>query len=211
VDLPAVTGGFLSPPSLRSSSRPPQPTGPWLRTGYVVPFLLATPTRFASLAASRRFPRITGYTAGLCPTPCFELPARPSLLWVRAPSLRAVTPTPRGGTRHPSLPSLPLAFLHRTWSRLLYFPSPQLRCGLCLRRCSVRCPLRRARLLALLGWSDLELCSGRRGRLHPSLPEAGHPDPESGITTQPSWGELWPDLHRLEHCRYRLHVLSQSR
>lgn len=30
--------------------------------------------------------------------------------------------------------------------------------------------------------------SGRRGRLHPSLPEAGHPGPESGITTQPSWG-----------------------
>ena len=30
--------------------------------------------------------------------------------------------------------------------------------------------------------------SGRRGRLHPSLPEAGHPHPESGITTPPSWG-----------------------
>ena len=30
--------------------------------------------------------------------------------------------------------------------------------------------------------------SGRRGRLHPSLPGAGYPDPESGITTPPSWG-----------------------
>ena len=30
--------------------------------------------------------------------------------------------------------------------------------------------------------------SGRRGRLHPSLPGAGYLDPESGITTQPSWG-----------------------
>src|SRR2546428_12450207 len=49
--------------------------------------------------------------------------------------------------------------------------------------------LRRAELLALLGGSDLELSSGRRGRLHPSLPGAGHPVPESGMTTQPSWGK----------------------
>jgi len=48
--------------------------------------------------------------------------------------------------------------------------------------------LRPTKLLALLDWSDLETSSGRRGLLHPSLPEAGHPDPESGITTQPSWG-----------------------
>jgi len=26
----------------------------------------------------------------------------------------------------------------------------------------------------------------------------------------PPGGELWPDFHRLEYCRYRLHVLSQS-
>jgi len=49
--------------------------------------------------------------------------------------------------------------------------------------------LRPAELLALLGGSDLELSSGRRGRLHPSLPGAGHPVPESGMTTQPSWGK----------------------
>src|SRR5215475_13617871 len=49
--------------------------------------------------------------------------------------------------------------------------------------------LRPAKLLALLGWSDLELYSGRRGRLPPSLPGASHLDPESGITTQPSWGK----------------------
>jgi hypothetical protein len=30
--------------------------------------------------------------------------------------------------------------------------------------------------------------SGRRGRLHPSWPEASYPDPESGITTPLSWG-----------------------
>ena len=48
--------------------------------------------------------------------------------------------------------------------------------------------LRPARLLALLDWSDLEQNSGRRGRLLPSLPEVSYLDPESGITTQPSWG-----------------------
>ena len=48
--------------------------------------------------------------------------------------------------------------------------------------------LRPVQLLALLDWSDLEYNSGRRGRVHPSLPEAGHPPLESGITTQPSWG-----------------------
>ena len=121
------SGGFLRPPSLRPSLRPPRPTGPWLRTGYVVPFLLATPTRSASLADSRGFPRSAGYTAGLCPTTWSGLPARPSLLWVSTPSLRAITPTPRGGTRYPSLPSFPTAFLHRTRSRLLHFPSLQLR------------------------------------------------------------------------------------
>jgi hypothetical protein len=43
------------------------------------------------------------------------------------------------------------------------------------------------------------------------LPEAGPPDPESGITLHsPPGGELRPDFHRLECCRYRLHVLSQS-
>src|SRR5262245_23931354 len=49
--------------------------------------------------------------------------------------------------------------------------------------------LRPAQLLALLDWFDLELSSGRRGRLFPSLPGASHLDPESGITTQPSWGK----------------------
>jgi hypothetical protein len=48
--------------------------------------------------------------------------------------------------------------------------------------------LRPAKVLALLDWSDLELCSGRRGRLPPSLPRASHLDPESDITTQPCWG-----------------------
>src|SRR5262249_32320352 len=103
--------------------------------------------------------------------------------------LRAVTPTPRGGARDPSLPSLPLAFLHRTRSRFLCCPRHLFRSGLCLRRCSVRFMLRPAKLLALLDRSDLEFSSGRRGLLHPSLPGAGHPDPESGLTTQPSWGK----------------------
>ena len=36
--------------------------------------------------------------------------------------------------------------------------------------------------------------SGRRGRLHPSLPEAGHPHPESGMTTPPFWGRTMTGL-----------------
>ena len=90
--------------------------------GCVVPFLLATPTRSASLADSHRFPRNASYTAGLCPTTWSGLPTRPSLLWVITPSVRAATPTLRRGARHPSLPSLPEAFLHRTRSRLFPFP-----------------------------------------------------------------------------------------
>src|SRR5687768_18374028 len=48
--------------------------------------------------------------------------------------------------------------------------------------------LRPAGLLALLYRSDREFLS-RRGRLRPSFPEVGHPNPESGMTTQPLWGE----------------------
>ena len=147
-------GGVLRPPSLGPPLRPPQPTGPWLRTGCVVPFLFATPTRSASLADSRRFPRIAGYTAGLCPATCSGLPARPSLLWVSTPSVRAVTPTPRGGARHPSLSSLPLAFLHRTRRRLLCCSPtpvsvrgllPTLQCSLPATARKVACPPGRVR------------------------------------------------------------------
>jgi hypothetical protein len=60
--------------------------------------------------------------------------------------------------------------------------------GLTLRRCNVRLMLRPAGLLALLYRSDREF-PNRRGRLRPSFPEVGHPNPESGMTTQPLWGE----------------------
>jgi len=53
-------------------------------------------TRSAALTGSSGFPRATGYTRGLCPTTWSGLPVRASLLWVSAPFLRAVTPTPRG-------------------------------------------------------------------------------------------------------------------
>ena len=85
--------------------RPPQPTGPWLQAGSVVPPILATTTRSASLNDSHGLPRCAGYTAGLRPTTWSGLPARPSLLWVSTPSLRAITPTPRGGTETPQIHS----------------------------------------------------------------------------------------------------------
>ena len=80
---------------------------------------------------------------------------------------------------------LPVAFRNKTLRQLLYSTRHQLRSGMCLRRCSVRVMVRPARLLALLDWSDLECSSGRRGRVHPSVPEVGHPHPESGMTTPP--------------------------
>ena len=70
----------------------------------------------------------------------------------------------------------------------------QLPLGMCLRRGSVRLMLRPAEWLALLDWSDLEFSSGRRGRLPPSLPEVGHPHPESGMTTPPFWGRTMTGL-----------------
>jgi hypothetical protein len=83
--------------------QPPQPTGPWLQEGSIVPPILATTTRSASLDDSHRLPRCTGYTAGLCPTTRSGLSSRLSLLWRNAPSLRAITPTPRGGIETPQI------------------------------------------------------------------------------------------------------------
>ena len=62
------TVGILNATSRRLLQRPPQPTGPLLQVGYVVPLLIAPTTRSASLDDSHRFPRVTGYTLGLCPT-----------------------------------------------------------------------------------------------------------------------------------------------
>src|SRR5262249_9679328 len=78
----------------------------------------------------------------------------------------------------------------KTVRQLLYLPRHQLPSGICLRRYSVRVMVRPARLLALLDWSDLESSSSRRGRIHPSLPEGGHPNPESGMTTPSFWGRM---------------------
>ena len=94
----------LSQPVCLGSVRPPpQPTGPWLQEGSVVPPILAPTTRSASLDDSHGLPRCAGYTAGLCPTTWSGLPPRPALLWVNTPSLRAIAPMPRGETRIPQL------------------------------------------------------------------------------------------------------------
>ena len=96
--------------------------------------------------------------------------------------------------RDPSSSPLPVAFRNKTVRQLLYLPRHQLQSGICLRRYSVRVMVRPARLLALLDWSDLESSSSRRGRLHPSLPEGGHPHPESGMTTPSFWGRTMTGL-----------------
>jgi len=96
--------------------------------------------------------------------------------------------------RDPSSSPLPVAFRNKTVRQLLYLPRHQLPSGICLRRYSVRVMVRPARLLALLDWSDLESSSSRRGRIHPSLPEGGHPHPESGMTTPSFWGRTMTGL-----------------
>jgi len=79
--------------------RPETPTsrGPWLRTGYHVPFIIATPTSSASLGDSVGFPALAvippvfarlDVPSGRRDLPCFS---------VDFPSRRAITPTPRGG------------------------------------------------------------------------------------------------------------------
>ena len=134
-------------------------------------------------------PQVCARRPGLgCPRdlPCFGstlLPGVPSPL--RREEERAIPQLPPRSQRLSATTTV-RQLLHRT--------RPQLPSGICLRRCSVHLMLRPARLLALLDWSDLELSSGRRGRVHPSLPEAGHPDPESGMTTPPFWGRTMTGL-----------------
>src|SRR5262252_3615188 len=96
--------------------------------------------------------------------------------------------------RHPRYIPAPRGFPQQNNASAPPATQHQLPLGICLRRCSVRFMLRPAELLALLDWSDLGLSSGRRGRLHPSLPEVGHPHPESGMTTPPFWGRTMTGL-----------------
>ena len=66
------------------------------------------------------FPRTLVMPEAFCPTTWSGLPPRPSLLWVSAPSTRAVTSTP-GGEAGPIARDIPasMAFLIRAVSRLL--------------------------------------------------------------------------------------------
>ena len=70
--------------------------------------------------------------------------------------------------------------------------------------------LRPAKLLALLGWSDLELSLAAEDVYLRACPRPVTRTPSRVSLHSPPGGELWPDFHRLEHCRYRLHELSQS-
>jgi hypothetical protein len=110
--------------------------------------------------------------------PCFETTLLPS---VPSPLRREEE------QRHPSTIPAPRGFPQQNNASAPPATQHQLPLGICLRRCSVRFMLWPAGLLALLDWSDLEFSSGRRGRIHPSLPEVGHPHPESGMTTPPFW------------------------
>jgi hypothetical protein len=185
----AFSVGMINATSLGLSERPPQPTGPALRQSCVVPALVALPTRSASLDDSHGLPSVTGYTAGLCPTTWSGLPPRPSPLWVNAPSLRAIIPTPGGEGVTPQYRHHPQRLSATAYGvSSPTAPTPvavrgnltTLHCSLHATARRVACPPVRVRP------GDI---SGRRGRLRPSFPETGHPDLESDITTQPLWGE----------------------
>ena len=160
----------MSPPSLLLRPDPPVST---------------TPTDFPG---SLVIPRVCARRPGLgClrDLPCFGSTLLPS---VPSPLRREEE------RRHPRYVSAPRGFPQQNSASAPPATQHQLLLGICLRRCSVRFMLRPAGLLALLDWSDLEFSSGRRGRIHPSLPEVGHPHLESGMTTPPFWGRTMTGL-----------------
>jgi hypothetical protein len=147
--------GIINTTSLRRFERPPQPTGPLLQEGYVVPLILANMTRSASLDNSCRLPSVAGYTAGLCPTIWSGLSPRPSPLWVNALSLRAIIPTPEGEVATPQLITPSKAFRNRVLRQLLHHPDPCFcRVNLVTLQCLLDATARG--LLALLYRSDRE-------------------------------------------------------
>ena len=159
--------------SLRSSLLRPDPP------------VSTTPTDFPGALV---IPRVCARRPGLgCrrDLPCF------------APTLLPSVPSPlrrEEEQRHPRYIPAPRGFPQQNNASAPPATQRQLPLGICLRRCSVRFMLRPAGLLALLDWSDLEFSSGRRGRVHPSLPEVGHLHPESGMTTPPFWGRAMTGL-----------------
>ena len=185
----AFVVGIINATSLGRSARPPHSTGPLLQQSCVVSALNAPTTRSASLDDSHGLPRVTGYTAGLCPTTWSGLPPRPSPLWVNAPSLRAIIPTPGGEAVTPqSRHHLQrLSATEYSVSSSTALTPVAVRGNLTTLQCSLHATARRvARPPVRVRPGGI---SGRRGRLRPSFPETGHPDLESDITTQPLWGE----------------------
>ena len=134
-------------------------------------------------------------------------PPRSSLLWVSAPCVRAITPTPGGKVvTLPSLFTTFIAFLASGLSRLLRQSRHRLLSGPSFRRCSVRLMLRPAHLLALLVRSDLRLSPGPPRTSTPELSQQEVALSLSQVSLHDTSGKVpWPDFHRLEHCRYRLH------
>jgi hypothetical protein len=141
---PALAVGIINATSLKRFEQPPPPTGPWLREGYGVPLILATTTRSASLDNSCRLPSVAGYTAGLCPTIWSGLSPRPSPLWVNAPSLRAIIPTPGGEVATPQLVATSRAFRNSVLRQLLHHPDTCFcRVNLTTLHCSLHATARR--------------------------------------------------------------------
>jgi hypothetical protein len=208
----AFAVGSINATSLGRSARPPQSTGPLLQQRGVVSALDAPTTRSASLDDSHGRPRSTGYTIGLCPTTWSGLPPRPSPLWVNAPSLRAIIPTPGGEAVTPQSRHHPqrLATTESGVSSSTTLTPIAVRGDLTTLQGSlhamarrVACPPVRVRP----GGS-----SAHNEDVYVRAFPRAFPRPVTRTSSQISlhslFGErLWPDCHRLERCSYGLCTL----
>ena len=82
--------------------------------------------------------------------------------------------------------------------------------GYRLRRFRVRFMLRPAWLLALLCQSDPGSLPAAESFYFRACSSEDHSPPESGITTRHPGSIPWSDFHRLDHCRYRLHLVQRE-
>src|SRR5262245_37228532 len=136
----------------------------------------------------------TGYTSGLCPPTWSGLPSRPSLLWVNAPSLRAIAPTPRGGTARPQLLPAPSGFPQQNSASAPLSPPTPASVGDLLATLQrsrdgtarkIACPPGLVRLGVIL----------QPPRTYtPELARGRSPKPRVGMTTPSFWGRMMTGL-----------------
>ena len=158
---------------------------------------MSLPSHYSDPTVVWRLPRMSqahGSTAGLCPTTWSGLSSRLSLLWRNAPSLRAITPPPRGGTETPQrCPRSQEAFRNTTVRQFLQLPHTSSRWG-CADDAAAFALCYGPRVAAILDLSTWRSPPEPPRTCTPGLPEVGHPHPGSGMTTPPFWGRTMTGL-----------------